>query len=237
MSTTQGGPGNIVTNGLVLYLDAANPNSYVSGSTTWNDISSGGNNGTLINGPTYSSANGGSIVFDGLDDYVNLGVNLDNIFTGSSFTVNMWVSSSINLPSGPNGFILISNYSGDIPVNAGFQLAWGGASDTLYAFGDGYLSRTLDNVTGLTSNVWYNITFVYVRNTSGNIYLDGINKTNTSFTNTVNAPSQNLKLGVRSDNNTFPWYGKMVITQVYNRALSDSEILQNYNSARARFGI
>jgi hypothetical protein len=237
MSTTQGGPGNIVTNGLVLYLDAANPNSYVSGSTTWNDISSGGNNGTLINGPTYSSANGGSIVFDGLDDYVNLGVNLDNIFTGSSFTVNMWVSISINLPDG-NGYSLISNYSGDIPINAGFQLGWrGGLGDTLYAFGDGYLSRTLNNVTGLTSNVWYNITFVYVRNTSGNIYLDGINKTNTSFTNTVNAPSQNLKLGVRSDNNTFPWYGKMAITQVYNRALSDSEILQNYNSARARFGI
>jgi hypothetical protein len=236
MSTLSGGP-NIVTNGLVLYLDAANPNSYVSGSTTWRDISRSVNNGTLINGPTYSSANGGSIVFDGSDDYVNLGVNLNNIFIGSSFTVNMWVSISINLPDG-NGYSLISNYSGDIPTNNGFQLGWrGGLGDTLYAFGDGYLSRTLDNVTGLTSNVWYNITFVYVRNTSGNIYLDGINKTNNSFTNTVNAPNQNLKLGVRSDNNTFPWYGKMAITQVYNRALSDSEILQNYNAIKSRFGV
>ena len=55
---------NIVTDGLVLYLDAANPNSYVSGSTTWVDIAAG-NNGTLVNGPTFSSANGGSLLFNG----------------------------------------------------------------------------------------------------------------------------------------------------------------------------
>ena len=71
MSTLSGGP-NIVTNGLVLSLDAANPKSYVSGSTTWNDISRGGNNGTLINGPTFNSANGGSIVFDGVNDFISL---------------------------------------------------------------------------------------------------------------------------------------------------------------------
>ena len=68
----------IITDGLVLYLDAANPYSYVSGSTVWNDISRGGNNGTLINGPTFSSANNGSIVFDGTNDYV-----INNTVSGS----------------------------------------------------------------------------------------------------------------------------------------------------------
>ncbi len=60
----------VVTDGLVLYLDAANQYSYVSGSTSWNDISRGGNNGILTNGPTYNSANGGSIVFDGTNDLI-----------------------------------------------------------------------------------------------------------------------------------------------------------------------
>ena len=61
---------SIVTNGLVLYLDAANSKSYVSGSTTWSDMSGNGNSGSLINGPTFNSGNGGSIVFDGVNDYV-----------------------------------------------------------------------------------------------------------------------------------------------------------------------
>jgi hypothetical protein len=81
----------VVTDGLVLYLDAANPNSYVSGSTTWRDISRGGSNGTLINGPTYSSANGGSIVFDGTNDYVNCG---DILNYSNNFSANCWVSVS-----------------------------------------------------------------------------------------------------------------------------------------------
>ena len=61
-----------VIDGLVLYMDAANSKSYVSGSTTWNDISRGGNIGTLLNGPTFNSSNSGNIVFDGTDDYVTV---------------------------------------------------------------------------------------------------------------------------------------------------------------------
>ena len=62
----------IVTDGLVLYLDAANQRSYPGSGTTWSDISRGGNNGTLVNGPTFDPGNGGSIVFDGVDDYVSI---------------------------------------------------------------------------------------------------------------------------------------------------------------------
>ena len=64
--------GNIVKDGLVLDLDAAKRDSYPGSGTFWKDISGGGGNGTLINGPTFSSGNGGSIVFDGVDDYVNI---------------------------------------------------------------------------------------------------------------------------------------------------------------------
>ena len=73
----------IVTDGLVLYLDAANSKSYVSGSTTWNDISRSGINGTLVNGPTFTGSNGGSIVFDGVNDYVSLNNNTTTQFSNT----------------------------------------------------------------------------------------------------------------------------------------------------------
>jgi hypothetical protein len=80
----------IVTDGLVLYLDAANPKSYPGTGTAWNDISRGGNNGTLVNGPTFDSTNGGSIVFDGVNDYgIN---NTPNLPTGNiTATICAWV--------------------------------------------------------------------------------------------------------------------------------------------------
>jgi hypothetical protein len=87
---TSAGP-DIVQNGLVLDLDAADRNSYVSGSTTWFDLSGNPNNGILTNGPTYSSANGGSIVLDGVDDYVNCGNNNSINVTGSGLTLSAWV--------------------------------------------------------------------------------------------------------------------------------------------------
>lgn len=63
---------NIVTDGLVLYLDAANTKSYPGSGTTWNDLSGNGNNGTLINGYIFNSIGNGNLVFDGSNDYVNI---------------------------------------------------------------------------------------------------------------------------------------------------------------------
>jgi hypothetical protein len=78
----------IVTDGMVLNLDAANRKSFVSGSTSWYDLSGGGNNGTLTNGPAYNSANGGSIVFDGIDDICSV---VDTPFRfGNTFTISVW---------------------------------------------------------------------------------------------------------------------------------------------------
>ena len=112
----------IITDGLVLYLDAANPYSYVSGSTAWNDISRGGNNGTLINGPTFSIESLGSIVFDGTNDYV-AATNLTGSTT-NSFTLETWVNfTNANSPtfqkifhaqsgSSPYSEVNLDNYNG-----------------------------------------------------------------------------------------------------------------------------
>jgi hypothetical protein len=221
----------ILTNGLVLALDAGDRNSYVSGSTTWFDLA-GTNNGTLTNGPTFNTGSGGSIVFDGVDDYVNLGTTLNSITTGSSFTLNMWVLSNV-LIDGSTYYGLISNYS----EAGGFQLFTGGGN-ILYAYGNNFLSQTgTAIITQLIANTWNNITFAYVKNTSGIIYVNGINVTSNSYANTISTPNQNLKLGVRSDSNAYPWNGRIAITQIYNKSLSAQEVLQNYNATKGRFGL
>ena len=84
----------IVTDGLALCLDAANSKSYPGSGSTWTDLSGNGNNATLTNGPTYSSANGGSIVFDGVNDYV-APTGLTNALWQGNWTVSFWVNFDI----------------------------------------------------------------------------------------------------------------------------------------------
>jgi hypothetical protein len=88
------GSNKIIRTGLKLFLDAGNTSSYGGSGTTWTDISGNGYNGTLINGPTYSSGNGGSIVFDGTNDYIG-GTGLDNASTSingaSAITLSFWL--------------------------------------------------------------------------------------------------------------------------------------------------
>lgn len=104
----------IVTDGLVLYLDAANTKSYVSGSTIWNDLSRNNFNGSLINTPTFNSQNSGSILFDGVDEYVNLGVV--DIGITRDFTISFWANIT------KNGVVEIFN-RGYTPPDYGIYLA------------------------------------------------------------------------------------------------------------------
>jgi hypothetical protein len=85
-----GGPYIVRDSSLVLELDAADRNSYVSGSTTWFDLSGNSNSGSLVNGPTFDSANGGSIVFDGTNDFVNLGTPSTLVGLQVPLTINLW---------------------------------------------------------------------------------------------------------------------------------------------------
>ena len=88
---TQYAFGQIVTDGLVLCLNASDRNSYVSGSTTWNDVSGQGNNGTLTNGPTFNSSNGGTIITDAVDDTIQVNYNFAQ---HSTITINFFANSS-----------------------------------------------------------------------------------------------------------------------------------------------
>ena len=89
----------IVTDGLVLYLDAANTRSYVSGSTVWTDLSRVGNNGLLINGPTFNSLNNGSIVFNGTNQYVDCGVSTISLRYARNIIQTLFFGSSLSTAS------------------------------------------------------------------------------------------------------------------------------------------
>jgi hypothetical protein len=215
----------IVTDGLVLYLDAANSKSYVSGSTTWNDISRTGANGTLINGPTFNSSNGGSIVFDGVDDIVTTTYVSTNTYTFSAWFKTNVVSSGyrniISIPSGNYVLILLDASTS----NLGF---WTPDSS---ANGSNLSTPTI------STNTWYNVVFVREGNsiTGGyKAYLNGILYGNA---NTVTwSTTAGLSVGGRADAPQ-PLNGNISQVLIYNRALSSNEITQNFNAQKGRYGL
>ena len=227
MSTLNGGPGNIVTNGLVLYLDAANYLSYTSGSTVWRDLSSNNNSGSLINGPTFSSGNAGSILFDGTNDYV------ETNYSGGTFTT-LTLSAWIYKTNTTRAYILNSAS----PYGFGFELY----ETTMYfnVQGSGAQGYGYFDFNDIGWNYWV---MVYNGTSTGNlnrlkVYRNGVQEILT-YINTIPASftsTGNFLLGKR------PWsisYSQCNIasTQIYNRALTASEVLQNYNATKGRFGL
>jgi hypothetical protein len=221
-----GGP-NIVTNGLVLSLDAANTKSYSGSGTTWFDKSGNGNNGTLTNSPTYSSANGGSIVFDGVDDYINISttLNLTNPLTICTFVNTSVITGSNQVIYGPsaNGndnWLSVSNNRAQIfatqtsDVN-NFQAA---------------------GTTVIQANIWYHITGI-VNNNIISLYINGVFEVaSAAQAFTVGGWNSTARIGQRASGQ-FPFNGRIACVQGYNRALTAAEILQNYNATKSRFNL
>jgi hypothetical protein len=214
----------IVTDGLVLYLDAANQYSYVSGSTSWNDISRGGNNGTLINGPTYSTDGGGSILFDGVDDYVQLSATPSSLVT-SNVTISSWFNTSNATQQ-----MIIGNSGG----SNRFYIETFNRSETLVAhWGIGSQQNSLTSNAIITTNSWVNYSMTY----DGNITIGYLNGLTTDSTSIGNQTYTNNTLRVGLWINSLYFKGNIPQVSIYNRALSAQEILQNYNATKTRFGL
>jgi hypothetical protein len=214
----------IVTDGLVLALDAANPRSYTSGSTVWTDLSRGGNNGTLTNGPTFSNTNGGSIVLDGTNDYISLGnPSLYQIFQG---TISAWVRTS----SPGNSF------RGIIAKQSNYGLF---TLDGVLATYDWFSNQTRSTGINIADNTWKNVVMTFTTNTgspSNNaiIYLNGI----PVLTTTIKFSNNNIELQIGNGGDATQYIsGNIAATSLYNRALSATEVLQNYNATKTRFGL
>ena len=213
-----------VTSGLILNLDASNANSYPGSGTTWYDLSGNNKNGTLTNGPTFSSANGGSIVYDGVDDSVICSLVTSD---ANNVTMEAWFKATTL----PGSLIL---YNGNSATSGyGFTHgACGATSTTLYVFFGG-LNCNVVSYAGMTTNVWYQA--VYTRTTTPSIlnilYINGISRSTNNSSNPNAAPAGSTSIGTQG------YQGNISIARIYNRALSANEVLQNFNAARARFGL
>jgi hypothetical protein len=226
----------ISSTGLVLCLDAANSKSYPGSGTTWTDLSGRGNNGTLTNGPTYSSANGGSLLFDGTNDYVSSSV-IPSITTVYNTTIECFVNVTRN-SAGP--FVHLENTGSN---GYGFGIGSVGYSSP----GSNFIFETpftfvRTSLYTFTYDGWHHIVITAGSgNTEWRLYVNGT-QSGTQFTqgvSNITSGSAYVTLGRRLEYPSTYSYGACQISnvKVYNRALSAVEIQQNYYATKPRYGI
>jgi hypothetical protein len=234
MALSHGPP--IVTNGLVLALDAADRNSYSGSGTTWTDLSGRGNTGTLT-GAGYNSANGGSLTFDGTDDYVIVSSNVSSIPYGSSArTVSIWFYTNTTtwVENSNNLFF----YGAGNASNA-FGIDFSSyPSMEVYTWGSGtndFLFSTTYSQVG-----WKNITVTYNGATTILIYENGVFTQTFTLPSARNTTTSDVYIGAINPSALAGggyYDGRIATTQIYNRALTAAEVSQNFNALRGRFNI
>jgi len=236
---------NIVKNGLVLWLDAANTKSYTSGSTTWGDLSGNNNSGSLTNGPTFSSANGGSIVFDGTNDLVNIPYNSSFNFSGNtSMTVCIFkkvISQSAIFPA-------LATWGDQSTSIGGWQITdW---KDPTFSGPYGSITFARHQIAAsFITFVVYNyksteealsqmyVCFSYDSIQGDRMYINGALVASNNLTGSITTTSNfDILLAKRQVPGAY-LNANIYFVQIYNRALSASEVLQNYNATKARYGL
>ena len=163
MGAVEGGP-NVVYNGLVLYLDAANNKSYVSGSTSWLDLTPNqSNSGSLTNGPTFNTGSGGNIVFDGTNDYIDFYASS----LGTTTTVELWAK----LGAGYSGTMVFGfwiydvwTYNSTLGFNTGNGDVYGISSATVSSLG--LVNNWKHYVFEMRSDVSYTNNKIYINSVS-----------------------------------------------------------------------
>ena len=215
---------SIVTDGLVLCLDAGNPKSYPGSGTTWTDLSGLGNTGTLVNGVGYSGDNLGSLSFDGVDDFISCGT----FFNYTNFTICLWVYPGStqttyadifdNYHTGSQNFVCQQNVNN---VNQ-YQFA---------CFNP--VNASVTSVFTLSANVWQYLTFTW-SNSVASVYIDGVFQSSGAPANPINYVTPNLSIARWSIGGRH-WNGRISNFIAYNRILTAAEIQQNYNALKGRF--
>lgn len=208
---------SIVTDSLVLNLDAGNASSYPGSGTTWTNLASSGSNGTLTNGPTFSN---GAINFDGSDDYVAVTLN-----KASSCTFSVWAKTT-SLATGPMLFNAGPIGTGpDLFFYSG-TISWNTWDGTAASFGASPASVTNGN--------WHHYVVVNDSvNNNAKLYYDNALFGTTTFKNAA----ANTTLVIGGAPTGYMWNGSIAIFMVHNKALSSAEISQNFSAHKTRFGL
>jgi len=224
---------NIVENGLVLYLDAGTSTSYPGTGTTLIDLSGNNNTGTLVNGPTYSSANGGSIVFDGSNDYINV-LDYPILDIDGDKTLSCWIYMGGDI----DGCAIAGKISNSVN---GMALAYGWNSNGFQAIAwNNNNSPQLAKDLTRDINKWVYITALQSGSTRSIYAWDVLGLRSASSVGGTHTWNNNLgfAIGAMPDGSfPSPSNTKISTTQIYNRALSAAEISQNFNATRSRYGI
>lgn len=221
----------IDTTSLVLNLDAGNPSSYSGSGTTWTSLT-GTNNATLQNGPTFDTANGGTIAFDGTNDYASCASSSDFAFGTGDFALEMWIKHGTSGSAYQHLFAL--------PDQSTFGLkAWDqGSYGELY-----FYSSTFDTYTVIPTstssgwvldrNVWNHIVFTRASSVAYG-YKNGILKgSKSSFNNNFSSQTLNIGWGYGSEYRS----KNIAVARIWKRALSQAEITSSFNALRGRFGL
>jgi len=225
---------NIVTDGLIIYMDAANTKSYPGSGTVWTELSQFPQaTGTLINGAVYDSANKGSIVVDGINDRITVPVANAN----NTFTINIWVKPIANGTTGSTGYMgLVQRFNGVNNQRNRFMLQQ--AFNTLYfqaiigginydIFSDTFPS--IQNQITMCTVTWDGAVVKF--------YINGVSvlATPVALTGTLDSGSSAPYLGWGATSQDYYMNGKFYNYQVYNIGLSSTQVLQNYNALKSRF--
>jgi hypothetical protein len=222
--------GGIVTNGLVLALDAAKQDSYPGFGTTWSNISGNQNNGTLTNGPTFDSENGGSIMFDGADDYVNMQTIINPL---NDFTADIWFNSnSVSTFQCPL-YIRSITSSTDYLVVTLFN-------SRILASKAGNAASSKKSSTNLLSNVWYNVVVTKTSSNITSIYVNSVDETTLAVGGEwlgANVEGFQIANDYIFGGILIPFVGRISNVKLYNRVLTPTEVLQNYNATKGRYGL
>jgi hypothetical protein len=211
----------------VSYLDAANTRSYPGNNTTWTDLTKNENNGGLISGPIFNSSNGGSISLDGTDDYIEI-PKTGILSSKSAFTISLWT-----YPTSLTGIrpLFVNYYVGNQEVLFRFN----GTNLQFFTFTTSQIGGTTQTYS--TLNQWVNVVATY----DGSImktYVNGV-QSPTTYSQTGNLSTSTLPylIGRYSSPTEYRYEGRVANTLVYLKSLSATEVLQNYNATKTRFGL
>jgi hypothetical protein len=239
----------ILPTNLIMNLDASNSASYSGSGTAWNDLSGNANNATLINGTSFSSINGGTMVYDGVNDVANTNI-ID--FGTQSLSFSFWIypTQTTNVdgvlgqglyPDNTAGYVYIVMRNDTGTRRIQFRVASNSAD-----------SKTLFCDNAYTLNAWNFITLTYNATTRDiNCYVNSILKTSTTsvtgnFGNTSisqnltpnNTSGKFLSIGMYDESRTFlPYTGNIAQAIIYNKEQNSTEITTNYNNTKTRFGL
>jgi len=221
-----------VTSGLIMNIDFNNA-SYSGTGSTVTDLTTNGNNGTLVNSPTYTSGTPSYMTFNGTSNYIGNAGTLNNFNFASTggITVEAWVNPNLTSYE----FWFSSNVT---------------SGDCTYRFGtnsSGYyywnMGHHVDVNTGgpISSNTWYQVVFtgaVVSGNVYTNVYLNGSNVVS-NYNESLGSLSNptNWLIGHGETSSAWPYNGNVSIIRVYNTALNSTQVTQNYNASKATFGL